>query len=132
MRFKVVIQFDSPNTEAEIRTAFENIEQDIIDRGNDKLGSAIDSLTIEIISLDVTNLSGNTWEIYPKIIINGDWDAPPNTINNRFDDYIQSLRGIFQPVVNNLGGSGTGVWHLHNVISITNGQVIQGSTDEVL
>ena len=119
-------------SESQIRTAFAAIEQDIINRGTEKLGSSIDNLDLQVIDLIIINRGNTVWEVFPKIKITGSWTAPPQTIDNRFDDYLQSLRGIYTPVVLSLGGSGAGFWHIHPVESITRNIIIQSAIDEAL
>ena len=113
-------------TEQDVRLLFESISSDTIDRGFEKLGSSFNNLDIQIVSLDVTK-NGNSFEVYPKTIIIGEWISPVQTVDNRFDDYFTSLKGIYRQTLQTEGASNMQI-HYHPML--VGFQV--GSIDETL
>ena len=111
----------------EVMTLFVPAYTEIIDRGNEKLASSFDNFDIQLVSVDFTNPSLDRWVIYPKIIIKGDWTAPNQTVDNRFDDYFTSLKGIYRSVIQPAGATDAQI-HYHPMLSNFN----EGSIDEAL
>ena len=122
--FKIVVDFQSPLSEAEILTRFtDNVVPDLDTKISQRLNAHIDGLTTErktkLHSFD-NPLAG--FQFYPKAVISGDANKTDDFIEARIDQAYDDMKVIIETDIEAQGGNIL-KWHTH---------LTSGTVDEVL
>ena len=109
--FKIVVDFQSPLSEAAILSRFENdVIPDLDAKISQRLNAHIDGLTIQrklkLHTLDVG------FQFYPKAVITGDTNKGDDFIEARIDQAYDDMKTIIDVDITAQGGSVLG-WHRH-------------------
>ena len=113
-RFKAVVEFTSPLSEAAILMRINDLLVPEIDaKINQRLGPHIDGLTIvKKIKLQSINGVVNGFEAYPKYILTGDTNKSESFINTRIDRVYDDIKSLVEDDIAAQGGS-VDFWHRH-------------------
>ncbi len=113
-RFKAVVEFTSPLSEAAILARINDDLVLAIDAKIDqRLGPHISGLTLEK-KIKLHSIAGvvNGFEAYPKYILTGDTTKSESFINARIDQIYDDIKALVETDIANQGGTVLS-WHRH-------------------
>ena len=113
-RFKAVVEFTSPLSEAAILARINDDLVPAIDAKIDqRLGPHISGLTLEK-KIKLHSIAGvvNGFEAYPKYIITGDTTKSESFINTRIDQIYDDIKSLVEADIADQGGTVLH-WHRH-------------------